>query len=340
MPKLDHNLLYCRIENARTPIKQIAQHLNKSSQRLKYNLSVLEKEKIIHAPYCIFDYSFLGLILFRVYFKGGYVGEKDKHKIISELLENDYISTIYELTGEFDLVAEFLAPNPSRFNKELKKIIASLPMLNDYKILLNVVSYVYPRHYLAKNTVLHTLHVEKIVGGDRERETFSSNELSVIKNIVGNPVIRYSHLAKKTDLNIKTIKSILKSLSKRNIVKGFKYNLNKEKLGITAARLFLKLHNLGPERENKLMEYILNTKEIVQLNKTLGDWDLELDLEAIDKKGIRVILVQLREEFKDLIERFNLIELNHYHKKSYLPKHVFPEEAEPVKSRSRPTILS
>src|SRR3989344_112674 len=326
MPKVDHSFVYCRTENARMPLKEIANHLKKSPQRLKYNVSVLEKENIIHAPYCVFDYSYFGLILFHVYFKGGYVGEKDKTKIITELLSNSFIATIYELTGEFDLAVDFLAPNPSKFNKELKKIIGLLPTLNDYKIALNVVSYVYPRHYLTKNQYLQALHVERIVGGDKERGQFADSELSVIKNLLQNPIIRYTHLAQQSNLNVKTVKSIIKSLTKRNVIKGFKYNIDKEKLGITAARLFLKLHNASAERELLLMEFMSNTQEIVQLNKTVGDWDIELDLEAADKNGIRFILIKLREEFKDLIERFNLIELNQCHKKSYLPKYIFPEE--------------
>src|SRR3989344_7125597 len=176
MPKIDHSFMYCRTENARMPLKEIANHLKKSPQRLKYNVSVLEKENIIHAPYCVFDYSYFGQILFHVYFKGGYIGEKDKSKIIDELHNNPYITTIYELTGEFDLAVEFLAPNPSKFNKELKKLIAAVPTLNDYKITLNVVSFVYPRHYLTNNQNLHTLYVERIVGGDREREQLTENE--------------------------------------------------------------------------------------------------------------------------------------------------------------------
>lgn len=326
MPKIDHSFVYCRTENARLPLKEIANHLKKSPQRLKYNVSILEKEKIIHAPYCMFDYSYFGLILFHVYFKGGYIGEKDKTKIINELLSNEFITSIYELTGEFDLAVDFIAPNPSKFNKELKKIIGLLPTLNDYKIALNVVSYVYPRHYLTKNKNLHNLHVERIVGGDKEREEFTESELAIVKHLLQNPVIRYSHLAKKSELNVKTVKSTIRSLTKRNIIKGFKYNVDKEKLGITAARLFLRFHNVSVEREQQLMEFMSNTSEIVQLNKTVGDWDLELDLEAVDNKSIRSILVQLRQEFKDLIERFNLIELDHCHKKSYLPKYIFPEE--------------
>ena len=78
MTKFDYELIYLQSENARVNLKDIAHQLKKTSQRLKYSLDVLEKDKIIINPYCIFDYSYFGLILFRVYFKGVYINEQEK----------------------------------------------------------------------------------------------------------------------------------------------------------------------------------------------------------------------------------------------------------------------
>src|SRR3989338_3588017 len=139
MAKLDLDLTAFYLEHARTKINKLASKLKKSPQRVKYTLKLLNKEILVH-PYCVFDYSYFGLILFRVYFKGGYISEQDKTGIISTLRENPYVISIYELTGEYDLCVEFASPNPSRFNKELKKISNLLPTLTDYKIVLNVVT--------------------------------------------------------------------------------------------------------------------------------------------------------------------------------------------------------
>ena len=326
MVKTDYGLLYLRSENARISLKELSQHLKKSPQRLKYAVSNLEKDSILMSPFCVVDYSYFGLILFRVYFKGGYIKEQDKNNIIKELSNNPYIVAIYELTGDYDVAVEIAAPNPSKFNKEFKKILDLVPSLNEYKIILNLVTYVYPRHYLVKNTHLESLYVERIVGGDRERENFNENELSLLKNLVLYPNARLTDLAEKSNLNIKTVKSILNNLTKRNIIKGFKYLVDTEKLNIHKVRLFLKLHNVSPERESDLMQYLLNSKNIVQVNKTVGDWDMELDLESRDKARIRYIIQQIREEFKDLIERFNLIDFYTYYKRDYLPSFLFKEE--------------
>ncbi|MBI4918648.1 AsnC family transcriptional regulator [archaeon] len=326
MVKIDYDFVYLRTENARMPLKEISKNIKKTPQRLKYTWSVLEKNKIIRDPYCIFDYSYFGLILFRVYFRSAYTKEREKDFVINELFDNPYVVSIHELTGEFDLVVEFISPNPSRFNKELKKIINTYPTLNDYKILLNVVTYVYPRHYLTKKTNLQSIYVERILGGDRVTELFNKNELMVMKNLLNDSTARLTELSKKSNLNIKTVRTILKNLRKRNIIKGFKYILETSSLNLNTSRLFIKLHNLSIEKEAKLMEFLLNTKEIVQVNKTVGDWDIEIGVEAFDQNRVRQLIFQIREEFKELIERFNLIELYKCNKKSYLPQYLFIEK--------------
>ena len=333
MVLVDRNLLYLYCENSRIKIKELASQLRKSSQRIKYSLDVLEKECRVNNAHCIFDYSYLGVLLFRVYFKGGYIGEDDKVAIIKRLKENKYIMSMYELSGEFDFVVEVGAPNASRFNKELKKIAAVIPTLNHYKIILNVVTHVYPRSYLLLEDSPLLIQQEKIVGGDREVQDFTEDEIKLMKELLYAPKMRLTKLAVNTELNIKTVNSLFKSLQKRRIIKGFKYLLDARQLGIEKVRLFLKLHNFTPEREAALTSYLLKTREIVQMNKTVGDWDMEIDIEASSRERVRELIIQVRNDFKDLIEDFNMVEFYQYFKKSFLPGYLFEKEEAAVKSK-------
>lgn len=333
MAKTNKELLFLYSENARVKIRELANLLKKSPQRLKYNVKVLEKDKIVFNPYSVIDYSFFGLLLFKVYFKGGYVSEKNKNAILQKLSEHPYVVSIYELDGAFDLVIEMEAPNASRFNKELRGITNTTPTLNSYKILLNVVTHIYSKTYLLKhsplvNELTGRFGKDIVVGGDRKVEDFSKSETAVLYNIALNPKIRLTTLAQQTGMNIKTVNSILKRLTQRKILKGYKCLIDTTSLGIHKHRLFLKLHNLSQERENHLMEYILKTPEIIQINKTVGDWDMELDLESFDKSRIRYLTVQLREEFGELIETFDIMEFYQYHKKTFLPNYLLEEHKE------------
>ena len=323
--KPPHDLIVLASENSRYKLKALAKILSKSPQRIKYNLKQLSSPTLILShPHCIFDYSYFGLILFRVYFKNSFISEKEKQKILEILNANQYIIAIYELSGEFDLVIELAAHNPSRINKELKNLAGFIPALNDYKLILNIVTHLYPKTFLLQSPEL-TSEFEKqlIIGGDRQQVSFNNNELMIMKNLLDNPNIRLSSLAKSSSINIKTAISILSSLKKKKIIKGFKQTLNNESLEIEKTRLFLKLHNISKEREDELLDFCLETREITQINKTVGDWDMEVDLESLSKPRVKLIINKLREQFKDIIANFNREEFNEYYKKTYLPKHIF-----------------
>ena len=348
MTKPDLDLVFLYSENSRIRLRELAALLKKSPQRIQYTLGVLEREGIVHNAHGIFDYSYFGQILFRVYFKGGYISEQDKTGILAILKDNPYLLSVYEFSGEFDLVMELAAPNPSRFNKELKKIAGIIPTLNNYKILLNVVTHMYPRAYLLNkaSTTMQTNSLQNIhplqgmqpldktpeqsiiIGGDREIQQFDDKELRILHHLLLEPKLRLRTLAAKTHLNIKTVQSTLQQLKKKKIIRGFRSILDYNTLGIHKFRLFLKLHNHSEEREAQLMHYLLRINEIVGANKTVGDWNLEIDIESLDKSRIRHLIAELRHEFKDLIESFNMMEFHKYYKKTYLPRYLF-ESIEP-----------
>ena len=324
MIKKQFDQIFLFSENSRMKIKTAADILSKSSQRLKYSLKVLERERVLHNPFSIIDYSYFGLLLFRVYFKGAYVTEKEKKRIIKMLSHNKYVVAIYELSGEFDLVIEMQAPNPSRFNKELRNLSEMIPALRHFKVLLNVVTHFYPRCYLIKNARLYS-QVKKhiIIGGDRGVERFDKREVEVIRNLWDKPKLRITELARNCDVHVNTAKKIMEDLVGRKVIRGFKYILNTSGMDIYKFRLFLDLHNVTNEREKQLQEYLTKTKEIIQANKTVGDWGLEIDIESLDKTKIRKLTLEIRERFKDIIKSVNIMEFYDQYKRSYLPGCLF-----------------
>ncbi len=42
------------------------------------------------------------------------------------------------------------------------------------------------------------------------------------------------------------------------------------------------------------MKYLLETDEVIRVNKTVGDWSLEVDIESLDKARIRKLIIEIR----------------------------------------------
>lgn len=304
---VDTQILGLVAQDARIRLKDLAKKTKKSLQRVKYTFSVYEREYLEH-PHAVIDYSRLGLLLFRVYFSGAYFAEQDKEKILAAFIKTPDVIAVYELEGAYDLVIEVVSENPSKFSKLFKQLIARFPTLHNYLIVLNTVTYLYPREYLLKDT-----HNSILIGGDRPVEKLSENEKIILNLISQKPRIPMRTLAKTVGMHTKTVQSVIKTLSEKKILRGFQYTLQTAALNISKFRLFLTFHSA--EREDNIMKYLESVPEVVALNKTLTFW--ECDIESFDKRKIRKIILTLRENFKDVLQTSTSAEFYQYYKRQY-----------------------
>ncbi|MBU3941674.1 MAG: Lrp/AsnC family transcriptional regulator [Nanoarchaeota archaeon] len=319
--KIDKRLLYFYGENCRLSFSKIAKKIHKSPQLVKYTINRLEKNKIILFYYTVIDYSCFDMLLFKVYFKGGCSKSSELNLLVKKLMENPYVTSIYEMGGQYDFLVEFMAQNPSKFNKELKMLIKENEELNNYDIIINIVSHIYPRDYLIprnKKTKETTFPSEIIVGGDRDKIVLNDKEKRILLAFVENPKIRLTSIASKLDINIKTAISVINSLKGKKIIRAYKSALNIEKCNLINNKITLNLHNIEPEKENKILDFCLNNPNIVKISKTIGAWDVEIDVETSSSTDFREIYLKIREEFKDVIRSFNSYRIYKVFKHNYL----------------------
>jgi len=319
--KIDKRLLYFHGENCRLSLSEIAKKIHKSPQLVKYTINRLEKSKIILFYYTVMDYSCFDMLLFKVYFKGGCSKSSELNLLVKKLMENPYVTSIYEMGGQYDFLVEFMATNPSKFNKELKMLIKENEELNNYDIIINIVSHIYPRDYLtprSKKAKDLNFPSEIIVGGDRDKIVLNDKEKRILLAFVENPKIRLTSIASKLDINIKTVMSVIKSLKNKKIIRAYKSALDMEKCSLISNKITLKLHNIEPEKENMMLDFCLNNPNIVKISKTIGAWDFEIDVETNSPTDFREIYLKIRDEFKDVIRSFNSYKIYKIFKHKYL----------------------
>lgn len=324
MKKVDQNLLFICAENSRIKLRDASTILKKSPQRLKYSMDSLQKENILALPHALIDYSYFGLLLFKVYYKGGYLGEDEKKAFYDKLSSNGFIVSCYSLEGEFDFALEVLASNPSRFNKEIRAINSSLKSLPDSKVILNVVSHLYSRAALPKNYLLiDQFQREYVVGGDRPVKSFSEDELKVLKLIWEDPQKPMTFYSTSSGMHINTFKKILSSLQEQKILRGFRHVVNLDDLGMERVRLLISLHSITEAEKDQMLEFFQSKKQIVQASWTVGDWNLEIDLETKDRVQLRKLMIEIRQQFKTMIRQVQTVDIIDFYRRQYLPKFLF-----------------
>ena len=78
-------------------------------------------------------------------------------------------------------------------------------------------------------------------------------------------------------------------------------------------------HNVSANLENKLILYLKTHPNVIEVVKTLGEWDIEIHLEAPSSIDLRKIEMEIRQKFGLLIQRIETVPLYKTYKLNYFP---------------------
>ena len=91
-------------------------------------------------------------------------------------------------------------------------------------------------------------------------------------------------------------------------------------MGYTSTLLLIKYHNISSELENKLISYLKMHPNVVSAVKTLGEWDIEVEIEVEERTELRKIEMEIRQKFALLIQQIEGISIYQVYKKNFFPR--------------------
>lgn len=317
--KRTEKLILSRLElDSRAPFSKYKGKLKKSQQQISYTVHSLVNKGIIQNFYTLIDYSKLNVLNFRVYFKVSYAGQEKFTKLIKYLKNELHTSWVAACGGRYDLICTFLTSNPSQFNKTLRAIMAQFPdQLKNYAVLTTVVIRGFGRKYFFKD---YSILPETIYGGDREPEKVDEIDMKILSTISENARITSVKLGEKLSLTPKTIIQRIKKLQDKKIIMGFKPLLNHRRMDMTSTLLMIRYHNVSPDLEAELVNYLKSHPNIISAVKTLGEWDIEINVEVETTLQLRKIEMEIRQKFALLIQEIESIPLYKTYKTNFFPE--------------------
>lgn len=251
--------------NSRIPITQISKNLKLTKDKVNYSIKKLEEEGIIKGYYTLIDYSKIGFMMFKIKVK---IKKNKINELIEFLKEISTVSFVTLLNSkEYNIIINFREKNIKEFWVNYKKIIFSF----GEEILSKNVSIPINYHFLSWNS-------KNKITTSNSLEVFSLNdsEKYLIEKISDNARISFVELSKNYDKNPNTLLYTLRSLEKKNIIVGYRVNINWEKLGYHHYKLYFHLSNNNEEYEN-LIKTLQNIENILHISEGIMDSDLEID---------------------------------------------------------------
>tara|TARA_Y100000310_G_C20664575_1_gene806751 strand:+ start:1169 stop:2116 length:948 start_codon:yes stop_codon:yes gene_type:complete len=287
-------------QNSRIKTKELGKKLRISQQSASYLIQSLKKKKKIIVDYTtVIDPSKLGFMSVLVYYN--FSDFSSTQEVLQFLKQLKNVVSLEQLQQGYDLRIVYSVQNLSYFNKInrdfLQKFRSKIFMAEIFPI---VVKHLYPKNYLMRKQP-----DEYVIGGDRDVIILSDNEQKVLQYLYLNPTGKIVDMAKKLNLNPKTIIKIKNKLEKKKIIRSYSVVWNYQKLDISKRYILLNSEMLTLKDDKRLLEFCYVHPYIVGLTRLIGRFDILLEVEGENLTN-KNILRELRAEFG--IKNYQVIE--------------------------------
>ncbi len=311
----NRKILYQLDLDARQSNTEIAKKVGLSKDAVGYRIKKLEELKIIRGYNAVIDSSKLGYIFYRVFLNLIDITPKKLEELIGFLKKEKNVWWIAELDGTWNFVfAVWVKSNMEFRDFYNKRLCLKFGKYIKEKLICPLTSYKqFNRSYLIDTK--KELSV-KIIGKD-ETVNCDSVDMKILEMLSQNARIPLIDIAHKLKLDSMTIYHRIKKLEKKEIIQGYKVDLNFTLLG----RDFysVKINLKDTLKMDEMINYIQTIPELVAIIEAVGSYDIEFDLEVKNSEQYFKIIENLKKRFEFIREIVYFRVLKNY-KILYMPE--------------------
>ena len=226
MDKKDLKILAELDVNARAPYSILSKKLHLSRDVIKYRMNRMEEKGIIKGYSSSINAARLGYVLYRVYLKFSSITNKDIKKIINYLEKNENIFWMGETEGIADFALGVYIQDKNEFQQFIKDFLIKFRNNIEKVNIEEVLKYIHlNRAYLGSQK-----ERTKFIMGGKEESKIDNKDIKILNLLSKDARIKISTLANELNMESPSILERLKNLKKKNILQGFRVDLNLEKL--------------------------------------------------------------------------------------------------------------
>ena len=308
LDKKDVRILSCLDFNSRQTNSKIAKQVGLSKDSVGYRIKSLEDRGIIRGYNAVIDSSKLGYLLYRICFNLMDINNKELVRLIEFLKKEKNVWWIASVDGQWDLLfAIWVKTNKEfnefylRFNKEFRKYVK-------HKLICPIISY----ERLSRGE-----ERKKEVVGMGELEKYDVLDFEILKVLSKNARVSLLDLAGRFRVDSMTIKHRIKKLEKKQIIKGYKLDLD---LGVMKKEVYsVKINVNAMNQLKQLKEYVQTFVNVVGITEAIGGYDFEFDLEVESSEEYFSFINKLKERF-NTIREIVYYRLKKSYKTLYMPE--------------------
>lgn len=319
LSQIDKKILYELSKDSRQSYKQIAQKINSKKDTVAYHIIQLQDKNIISKYIPIFNLSKLGISSSKMYINLHGLSKKDENEMLDSLTKNEDISWAAKTIGTWDLMIGFYTTNILDFSEKKNKILSEWgEFIENYNITQIENALTLDRNYLFNKKTED--RKEFLFAGKGKKIEIDKIDKKIIDLIKNNGKFEYLKLAEELKLDTRTIQSKIKNLTRKELIQGYTTFINTRTLGIQLHKLCISLRCYEQSKLNLLTDFLKKNPSTIHIIKSLGEWEMEVEIEEGDINKIYEYISKLKNQFPELIKKINLVTITEELKLDFFPE--------------------
>jgi len=313
----DKKILYELDINSRQTNKQIARKVGLSEQVVGNRIKRLIDKQIVDYFYVKINPTLLGFMHIKIYLRLHNLTKEKEEKLLNELNMANGVFWLASLRGKYDLVASIHVKNMFDFSQKYEELFGRWgDYIFDRNIVLIEKAYTYSKIYLAPKQKSHAFLYSE---GKEKPIELNKLDYDLLRTLNKEGRKSLIDIAQQLKVSADTVRYRINILQKKKIITGFGVKINYNKLNNNYNIIFMKLQNMDRQKYNKLETLSRINNNIIIFIKTIGDHDLELEIETTNKEELDEIMKILRDNFVTEIKNYEILEVTKEHRMTYYP---------------------
>jgi Lrp/AsnC family transcriptional regulator for asnA, asnC and gidA len=315
---IDRKIIYELDADSRQSYSKIGKKVRLHKNVVKYRVNRLKENGIITNFYTVINSFKLGYNAFRMYISYRHITPEKRKEILDYFIENQHTWWVVSFDGSIDLCVVMWVKELYDFYKFWEKTLNEFHHFFRQQIFCNYVQLRLFRYsFLLDNYDKMDREADQIIGAGRKIKT-DETDIKILQLLSKDSRIPTLDIAKKLGVSTNTIKSRIKNLIDEKIILGYRVGLDYSKIGYHIFKVNINLNRY--DQRKSMIRYIRNNPHLVMIDKSIGYYDLELDLWVKDLRHFHQIMDDIVTKFPDDIRNYEYAHDPIDHKVHYIPE--------------------
>lgn len=317
LSKKDRELLLAMDFNARASYSNLAYQLGMSKQMVDYKVTRMIKRGVIKDFYPVINVPKLGYRYCRLLLTLQNVGRRMKEEIISYLYHHDKVFWLIKTQGAYDLIFATWMQSITEFKDfvyELEDVFGAYIKRKVETIGTDVVHY--QNRFLLGVHETKEIHIKET----EERAEIDDLDREILKLLCQDARISYADLGRALKESPKVIAYRVKKMEKGDVIKGYRPNIDHNKIGYTHYKVFLTLNTFSKKELQEVKNYLRSHPLVIYVVEGIGlPADLDIEMMIQSTQQLYSFIDGLRFKFPTLIGEYSPVIFFDTIKLKYLP---------------------